>query len=101
MQEAMRLRIFFKDLYLTPRVNYPFEMLCDNTDTVQFAKDPKFYQKTKHIKRRYHLVRNAIKTNEFAVKYISTNKMIPDLLTKPIPRGAFKAYALSIGLHGV
>jgi len=30
-QEAIWLRSFLQDLDLTPRVNYPAEMLCDNT----------------------------------------------------------------------
>jgi len=73
-------------------------MLYDNTTTIQFAKDPKFYQKTKHIKSHYHFVRDAIKTKEIVMKYISTNKMITNPLTKPIPRDAFKYYMLSLGL---
>ena len=76
-------------------------MLCDNTSAIQFATDLKFYWKTKHIKRRYHFVRNAIKTKEVAIKYISTIKMIVDPITKSIPRNAFKAHALSLELHRV
>ena len=76
-------------------------MLCDNTAAIQFAKDPKFHRKTKHIKRRYHFVQDAIKTKEVAIKYIPTNKMIVDTLTKPIPRDAFKAHSLSLGFRRV
>ena len=42
-QEAMWLRSFLQDLNLTPRVDDPVEMLCDNTATIQFAKGPKFH----------------------------------------------------------
>jgi len=73
--------------------------MCDNTAAIQFAKDPKFHRKTKHIKRRYHFVRDAIKEKEVVIKYISTSKMLADPLTKPIPRDAFKARAMSLGLH--
>ena len=55
--------------------------------------------KTKHINRRYHFLRNAIKEEEIAIKYVSTSRMIVDLLTKPIPRDAFKAHVMSLGLH--
>lgn len=101
VQEAMWLRYFLQDLNLTPRPNYPVEMRCDNTGTIDFAKDPKFHRKTKHIKRRYHFVRDAIKNKEIAIKYISTHKMIADPLTKPIPRDVFKAHAMSLGLQRV
>jgi len=85
-QEAMCLRSFLQDLNLTPRVNDPVEMLCDNIAAIQFAKYPKFHRKTKHIKRHYHFVRNSIKTKEVAINYISTNEMITDPLTKSIPK---------------
>jgi len=50
---------------------------------------------------RYHFVRNAIKEKKVAIKYISTSKMIADPLTKPIPKGAFKAHVMSLGLHRI
>jgi len=98
-QEAIWLRSFLQDLDLTPGVNDPVEMLCDNTAAIQFARDPKFHRKTKHIKRHYYFVRNAIKEKEVTIKYISTSRMIADSLTKSVPRDAFKAYVMSFGLH--
>ena len=61
-QEAIWLRSFLQDLNLTPKLDDPIELLCDNTAAIQFAKDLKFHRKAKHIKRRYHFVRDAIKT---------------------------------------
>ena len=66
-QEVMCLSSFLQDLNLTPRVDDPVEMLCDHTAAIQFAKDSKFHQNTKHIKRRYHFVRDAIKTKEIVI----------------------------------
>ena len=57
-QEAIWLRSFLQDLNLTPKVDDPIELLCDNTAAIQFAKDMKFHRKTKHMKRRYHFVRD-------------------------------------------
>jgi len=74
-QEVVWLKSFLQDLDLTPRVNDPVELLCDN---IQFARDLKFYRKTKHIKRRYHFVRNAIKEKEVVIKYASISRMIID-----------------------
>jgi len=51
------VRSFLKDLNLT--LDDPVKLLCDNTTTIQFAKNPKFHLKTKHIKRRYRFVRKA------------------------------------------
>ena len=98
-QEAIWLRSFLQDLNLTPRVDDPVEMWCDNTAAIQYAKDPKFHRKAKHIKRRYHFVRNAIKLKEVIVKYLPTSKMVADPLTKPTPRDTFKTHVMSLGLR--
>jgi len=66
-QEAIWLRNFLQDFDLTLRVDDPGELWCDNTVAIQYAKDPKFHRKAKHIKRRYHFVRNAIKLKEVIV----------------------------------
>jgi len=92
---------FFQDLILTHGVSDPIEMLCDNTIAIQYVKDLKFHWKTKHIKRRYHFVRDTIKTKDIAIIYIPTNKMVVDILIKPIPRYALKVHMLSLGPYGV
>ena len=96
-QDAVCLRSFLQDLVLTPAVNYPIELLCDNTVAIQFVRDPKFHRKTKHIRRHYHFVRNVIKEKEVAIKYVSISRMIVDPLTMPIPIDAFKAHVMSLG----
>ena len=100
-QQAIWLRSFLQDLNLTPRVDDPVEIWCDNTTATQYAKDPKFHRKAKYIKTRYHFVRDTIKLKEVVVKFVSTNKMIVDLLTKPTPRDVFKTHMMSLGLRGV
>ena len=92
---------FLQDLNLAPKVDDHIELLCDNTVVIQFVKDPKFHQKTKPIKRRYHFMRGAINTKEIVIKYMSSNKMIADPLTKPNPRDVFKSHILSLGLRRV
>jgi len=87
------------DLRLIPRVDDLVELMCNNTAAIQFAKDPKFHRKTKHIKSRYHFVRDAIKRKEVAIKYISTSKMIVDPLTQAIPTYVFKAHVMRLGLR--
>ena len=76
-------------------------MLYDNTAAIQFVRDPKFHRKTKHIKRHYHFVRDVIKLKEVIIKYLSTNKMIADPLTKPTPKDVFKTHMMSLGLRRV
>ena len=89
---------FLQDPNLTSRVGDPIEIWCNNNFVVQYAKDPKFHRKAKHIKRCYLFVRDAIKLNE-VVKFWSTNKMITYPLTKPTSRDVFKTHVMSLGLR--
>jgi len=74
--ETIWLRsFFFQDLNLTPGVDDPIKMLCNNTAAVHYVKDSKFHRKTKRIKRHHYFVREAIKRKDVSIKYISTNKM--------------------------
>ena len=62
---------------------------CDNTAALTAAKDPKYHGKTKHIKKRYHYIIDAITENDVVLKHISTSNMVVDPLTKPIARDVF------------
>jgi len=70
IQEEIWLRSFLQDFNITPKVDDLAKLFCGNIAAIQFAKDPKFHLKTKHIKRCYHFVRDAIKTKEITIKYI-------------------------------
>ena len=47
------------------------------------------HNRTKHIDIRHHFIRQAVKSNEIELKWISTEKQIADLLTKPLARLEF------------
>ena len=70
----------------------------DNTVALAAAKDPKYHGKTKHIKKIYHYIRDGITDKDVVLKYISTNNMMTDPLTKPITRDAFIRHVKSLGL---
>ena len=66
-QEVIWLRSFLQDLNFTPKIDELVELLCNNTAAIQFAKDSKFHRKTRPIKRRYHFMRDAIKSKEIVI----------------------------------
>ena len=61
----------------------------DNTTAVAVVKNPKYHGKTKHIKMRYHYIREAITEHDMILKHISINSMVADPLIKPIAKNAF------------
>jgi hypothetical protein len=76
----------------------PVIIYGDNTAVISVAKDPKYHEKTKHIKMRYHYIIEAITEQDVILKHISTNSMVAYPLTKPIAMDAFVRHVRSLGL---
>ena len=53
------------------------------------AKDPKYHEKTKHIKKRYHYIRDVITKKDVVLKHISTSNLVADPFTKLIARDIY------------
>ena len=73
-------------------------IFCDNTTALAVAKDPKYHGKTKHIKKRYHYIRDTITEKDVVLKHISISNMVADPLTKLIARDVFVKHVRSLGL---
>jgi hypothetical protein len=76
----------------------PVTIYCDNTTVVAMVKDPKYHGKTKHIKMRYHYIREAFIEHDMILKHISTNSIVADPLTKPIAKDVFVRHMRSLDL---
>ena len=75
------------------------KLLCDNMATIRFAKDPKIYDRTKHVDITNHFVRTMTERKEVEFSYIPTREMLADPMTKPIIRDLFFTHIRSMGLH--
>ena len=87
-QEAIWLTKLFFDI--TGLEVTPMKIYEDNQAVICIAKNNEFHSKTKYMDIKLHFVRNLVKTKRFEVKYLTTNDMIADILTKPVPRQHFK-----------
>ena len=67
------------------RVNMtePTTLFIDNTSAIDVAKDPMYYDKSKHINRRDLFVRELVSNGAIKVEYIKTKDNPADALTKP------------------
>ena len=70
----------------------------DSTSAIDLAFDPVLHAKTKHIDRRDLFIRELITRGTIVAKYISTDKNVADVLTKPLPRQPFMAHRTTLGL---
>ena len=76
----------------------PVIIFCDNTVALVVGKNPKYHGKTKHIKKRYHYIRDTITKKDVVLKHISTSNKLTDPLTKPIASDVFVKHVRSLGL---
>jgi hypothetical protein len=63
----------------------PVDIFEDNLACLAMAKNPVLHEKQKHIRVRYHFIRECVLRRQLAVHFIGTNSMVADLLTKPVP----------------
>ena len=56
-KKAVWFRKFLHDLEVFPNMNWPITLYCDNSGAVANSKEPHSHKQGKHIKRKYHLIR--------------------------------------------
>ena len=83
-KEAVWLKNFIPDLGIIPMISYPIILLCDNNGTRAIAKGARSHQKSKHILKRFHLIREIIAREDVVVEIVPTIDNDADPLTKPL-----------------
>lgn len=56
----------------------------DNTGCIALANNPAHHQRSKHIDVQYHYVREQVEAGNVQMKYVATEHMIADIMTKPL-----------------
>lgn len=62
------------------------------------ARNPET-KRTKHVDVKYHLVREKVCNKEVVLEYVPSEQQAADILTKPLPRGAFEKFRDVLGLE--
>ena len=83
-KEGLWLRHLLTKLHLRPDTAIPLHV--NNEGAKALAKNPKHHARTKHIHAQYHFIRECVQDNEISLLHVSKNKMLADMLTKPLPR---------------
>ena len=73
-------------------------MHCDNQSAIQLVMNPDFHRRTKHTEVRRHFIREKQKDGTASVVYLSTQRQIADILTKPLSSPDFKKFRQELGM---
>jgi hypothetical protein len=86
-KEAIWIQKLFKELGLK---DIETCLLEDNQGCLALAKNPINHARTKHIDVQYHFIREKVEQKEFNLEYCPTDKMLADVLTKPVAKQQFQ-----------
>ena len=77
-------RKFIQELEVVPSIESTITIYCDNSGAVANAIEPRAHQRTKHITRKYHLIRDIIHRGDVVLTKIAYANNVADPLTKTL-----------------
>ncbi|XP_031392392.1 secreted RxLR effector protein 161-like [Punica granatum] len=98
-KEAVWIRKFVTELGIVPSISSPVELYYDNTGAIAQAKEPRSHQKSKHIERRYHIIREIIRRGDVAVQKVASGDNVADPLTKAMTQQQLEKHLEKMGLR--
>jgi hypothetical protein len=80
------------------REAWDYDHLHRQPTALTLLKNPISSMRSKHIDIIYHFARERVARKEVEFKYISTDKMVADILTKPLPETKVKTCCNNMGV---
>jgi len=96
INQAIWLRKMLKDLGCEQ--TEATKIMCDNISTVSISKNPVFHGRTKHIKIKFHFIREVQQSNEVLLVHCSSENQLADIFTKALPKERFEDLRQRIGV---
>jgi hypothetical protein len=97
-KEGVWIKKFIAELGVVPSASRLLKLYCDNNGAITQAKEPRSHQKSKHVLRRYHLIREIVERDDVKVCKIDTEANIADPLTKPLSQAKHTMHIAGMGI---
>jgi hypothetical protein len=85
----------------TPNSNGSTTIFCNNNAAVHLTQDYVWHSWVKHIRVKFHSIRELVQCGDTDVKRINSMDNVADILMKPLGRVAFDCLRLMLGLRSV
>ncbi|KAL4361053.1 hypothetical protein GQ457_04G019690 [Hibiscus cannabinus] len=92
---------FITSLGVIPSIVDVVDLYCDNNGAIVQANEPRSHQRSKHILRRFHLIREIIDRGDVEICKVHTDDNIADPLTKPLAQQKHDRHTESLGIRYV
>lgn len=94
-EEAIYLKTLINEILC---LDQPIVIFSDNQSSLKLSHDDTYHSRTKHIYIRHHFIRHSLTNKSIKLDYISTNHMVADILTKPVPKIKLYKHIASLGM---
>ena len=98
-KEGVWMKQFMPDLGVMPNVLNQMTLFCDGTSAIALAKEPRFHKRTRHIKRHFNSICDAIKEEDINICKVHMDLNVADPLTKLLPRAKHDQHQNSMGVR--
>ncbi|KAL0345612.1 UNVERIFIED_CONTAM: hypothetical protein Sradi_4392500 [Sesamum radiatum] len=92
------MKNYIQELGVVPSIAKPV-VFCDNNRAIAQAKELRSHHQSKHILRRYHLLREMVGRGDIRMDRVNSAENTSDLLTKPVSYIAHAKHLGKIGLR--
>ena len=96
-KETIWIKKFVTKLGVVPTIVDPIDIYCDNNGTIAQAREPQSHQKSRHILRRFHLIREIVERKDVQISKVHTNDNLADPLTKSLSQQKHERHLRSFG----
>jgi hypothetical protein len=98
-KQVVGIRNFVSELGVVPSASSPMDLYCDNSGAIAQANDPRAHKRTKHVLRRYHLIRKIIGRCDVKDCKVHMDHNIASLLMKHLPQPKHEAHMRSMDIR--
>ena len=97
--EGVWMKEFISDLGVIRSASGPMKIFCDNTGAIALARESRFHNRSKHIKRRFNSICDQVKEGDIEICKIHTDLNVVGPLTKPLSRAKHDQHQVSMGVR--
>ncbi|KAL0294104.1 UNVERIFIED_CONTAM: Retrovirus-related Pol polyprotein from transposon TNT 1-94 [Sesamum radiatum] len=100
-KEAVWMKNYIQELGVVPSIAEPVVIFCDSNGAIAQAKEPRSHHRSKHILRRYYLLREMVGRGDVRMDRVTSAENMADLLTKPVSQIAHAQHLWKMGLRNM
>jgi len=100
MAEAVKEALWYRSwiLEVLDR-NIRANIICDNQAAIKLSSNDTIHDRSKHIRLRYHFIRDEVTKKHIAVSWIKSAKQQADILTKALDKTPFERLTEKLMIH--